>query len=177
MSQRQPYPTDLTDEQWALVEPLLPKATRGRKPVHSRREMLNALLYLTRTGCQWRMLPHDLPPWEAVYAFWRRLVAQGVLERLNDALRVQVRLHEEREAEPSVVIVDSQSVQTAEKGGLWDRWAQAPQRQQTPTGGRHSGLGAACAGSSRQRAGHPRRPALARPLALFVSGAAGAAGL
>jgi transposase len=117
MSQRQPYPTDLTDEQWALVEPLLPKATRGRKPVHSRREMLNALLYLTRTGCQWRMLPHDLPPWEAVYAFWRRLVAQGVLERLNDALRVQVRLHEEREAEPSVVIVDSQSVQTAEKRG------------------------------------------------------------
>jgi len=117
MSERQAYPTDLTDEQWALVAPLLPKATRGRKPVHSRREMINALLYLARTGCQWRMLPHDLPPWEAVYGFWRRLVGLGVLERLNDALRVQVRLHEEREAEPSVVIVDSQSVQTAEKRG------------------------------------------------------------
>lgn len=117
MAKRQPYPTDLTDKQWALVEPLLPKETRGRKPVHPRREMLNALLYLARTGCQWRMLPHDLPPWEAVYAFWRRLVAQRALERINDALRIQIRLQEDREADPSVVIVDSQSVQTAEKRG------------------------------------------------------------
>ena len=77
--------------------------------------MLNALLYLARTGCQWRMLPHDLPPWEAVYAFWRRLVESNTLERVNDALRVQIRLEEERETEPSVVIIDSQSVQTAEK--------------------------------------------------------------
>lgn len=115
MDTRRPYPTDLTDEQWQRIEPLLPKKRRGREPVHHRREMINALLYLARSGCQWRMLPHDLPPWEAVYAFWRRLVEGRVLERINDALRVQIRLEEDRDAEPSVVIIDSQSVQTAEK--------------------------------------------------------------
>lgn len=117
MNERKPYPTDLSDEQWAVLEPMLPKKKRGRKPVHSRREMMNALLYIVRTGCQWRMLPHDLPPWEAVYAFWQGLIARKVLEKINDALRVQIRLCEDREAEPSVVIVDSQSVQTAEKRG------------------------------------------------------------
>jgi len=115
MDMRKPYPTDLSDKQWQRIEPLLPKKKQGRDPLHSRREMLNALLYLARTGCQWRMLPHDLPPWEAVYAFWRRLVESNILERVNDTLRVQIRLEEDREAEPSVVIVDSQSVQTAEK--------------------------------------------------------------
>lgn len=118
MSERKPYPTDLTDEQWALVEPLLPKRDgRGRKPVHTRREMFNAILYLNRSGCQWRMLPHDFPAWEAVYAFWRRLVERNALIAINDALRTEIRLKEEREAEPSVVIVDSQSAQTAEKRG------------------------------------------------------------
>jgi putative transposase len=82
--------------------------------------MMNALLYLVRTGCQWRMLPHDLPPWEAVYAFWRGLVDSHTLERLNDALRVQIRLEEDREADPSVLLIDSQSVQTAEKRGPVD---------------------------------------------------------
>jgi len=117
MNEPKPYPTDLSDEQWALLEPLLPKKTRGRHPLHSRREMMNAMLYITRTGCQWRMLPHDLPPWEAVYAFWQGLIARNLLEKINDALRIEVRLHEDREVEPSVVIVDSQSVQTAEKRG------------------------------------------------------------
>lgn len=120
MNERKPYPTDLTNEQWELIEPLLPKKRQGRNAVHSRREMVNALLYLTRTGCQWRMLPHDFPPWEAVYAFWRRLVERNILMQINDALRTMIRLEEEREAEPSVVIVDSQSVQTAEKRGLVD---------------------------------------------------------
>lgn len=117
MSERKPYPTDVSDEQWALIGPLLPKKKQGRDPLHNRREMMNALLYLARTGCQWRMLPHDLPPWQAVYAFWRRLIERGVLEKINDALRVQIRLAEGHEADPSVVIIDSQSVQTAEKRG------------------------------------------------------------
>lgn len=118
MKERKPYPTDLTDEQWSKIEPLLPKQdNRGRKPTHTRREMFNAILYLNRTGCQWRMLPHDFPPWQAVYAFWRRLVERDALVNINDALRIQVRLEENREAEPSVVIIDSQSVQTAEKRG------------------------------------------------------------
>ncbi len=120
MTKRKPYPTDLSDEQWALIAPLLPLPRRGRKPVHPRREMINALLYMVRTGGQWRMLPHDLPPWEGVYAFWRSLVNSGTLERINDALRVQIRLEEDREANPSVLILDSQSVQTAEKRGPAD---------------------------------------------------------
>ena len=121
MITRKAYPSDLTDEQWAYVEPLLPKQDkRGRKAQHPRREMLNALLYLARSGCAWRMLPHDLPPWEAVYAYWRRLVEKGSLIAINDALRVEIRLEEEREAEPSLVIIDSQSVQTAEKKGRVD---------------------------------------------------------
>jgi len=120
MNERKPYPTDLSDDQWQRIEALLPKKKQGRDAQHSRREMMNALLYWARTGCQWRMMPHDLPPWEAVYAFWRRLVERHVLETINDALRVQIRLEEDREAEPSVVIIDSQSVQTAEKRGRWD---------------------------------------------------------
>ena len=116
MITRKAYPSDLTDEQWAYIEPLLPKQDkRGRKAQHPRREMLNALLYLVRSGCAWRMLPHDLPPWEAVYAFWKRLVEKGSLIAISDALRLEIRLQEEREPEPSLVIVDSQSVQTAEK--------------------------------------------------------------
>ena len=119
MNTRKAYPTDLNDQQWQAIERLLPKKKQGRDPQHSRREMMNALLYMARTGCQWRMLPHDLPPWEAVYAFWRRLVERNLLQQINDALRVQIRLEEDREAEPSVVIIDSQSVQTAEKRGRW----------------------------------------------------------
>lgn len=119
MNTRKPYPTDLNDQQWQTIEPLLPKKKQGRNAQHSRREMLNALLYMARTGCQWRMLPHDLPAWEAVYAFWRRLLERKLLEQINDSLRVQIRLEEEHEAEPSVVIIDSQSVQTAEKRGRW----------------------------------------------------------
>lgn len=119
MIERKPYPTDLTDAQWQLLQVLLPRKKQGRNARHSRREMFNALLYLTRTGCQWRMLPHDFPPWQAVYAFWQRLIERNLLAKINDALRVQVRLEAEREAEPSVVIIDSQSVQTAEKRGRW----------------------------------------------------------
>lgn len=118
MKERKPYPTDLTDKQWRFIEPLLAKRDgRGRKPHHTRRELLNAVLYLNRAGCQWRMLPHDFPAWEAVYAFWRRLVERDGLAQINDVLRTEIRLQEEREGEPSVVIVDSQSVQTAEKRG------------------------------------------------------------
>src|SRR5688572_21237247 len=115
MNECKAYPTDLSDKQWELIEPLLPKKKQGRDAIHSRREMMNALLYIARTGCQWRMLP----PWEAVYAFLRRLVERNLLEKINDALRVQIREEEDREADPSVVIVDSQSVQTAEKRGRW----------------------------------------------------------
>ena len=85
---RQRYPTDLTDAQWAIIEPLLPAAKPGGRPRSADlREVVNAILYLLRTGCAWRMLPHDFPPWGTVWAYFRRWRDDGTLERLHDALR------------------------------------------------------------------------------------------
>ena len=114
---RASYPSDLSDSQWWRIQHYFPKRHRGRQAVHSRREMLNAVFYVLRTGCQWRMLPHDFPPWEAVYAFFSRLNRKGLWEIINRDLREEVREEEGKEAEASLLIVDSQSVQTAEKRG------------------------------------------------------------
>ena len=119
MNERTPYLSDLTDEQWNHIRILLPrKRGKGGRPKHSRRDMLDAIWYVMRTGCQWRMLPHDFPPWQSVYGFFRQLCQEGIWEQINTVLRVGVRQQDQREAEPSVVIIDSQSVKTAEKGGL-----------------------------------------------------------
>ncbi|HEX3049007.1 MAG TPA: IS5 family transposase [Aggregatilineaceae bacterium] len=118
MSDRKAYPSDLSDGAWARLEPLLPVQKTGRPRLYPQREMLNAIFYLLRTGCSWRSLPHDLPPWEAVYAYFRKLSASGVWVQINDRLREQARVKEGREADPSTIIVDSQSVKTTEKGGL-----------------------------------------------------------
>jgi transposase len=117
MSKNQAYPSDLSDKEWAVIEPLLPQQRTGRPRKYSQREMLNALLYLLRSGCAWRMLPHDLPPWQAVYAYFRKLENEGAWIRLNDSLRERERLRQGREAEPSTLAADSQSVKTTEKGG------------------------------------------------------------
>lgn len=121
LSNRRPYPYDLTDEQWELVSGLLPSekpaGTPGRGRVHSNRELLNAILYQLRVGGAWRALPHDLPHWLSVYAYFRRWSADGTLERVHDALRRQVRLQAGKAAEPSVAILDSQSVKSTERGG------------------------------------------------------------
>ncbi len=116
MTKRKAYPTDLSDKEWALLEPLLPTQRTGRPRKYSQREMLNAILYITRTGCSWRMMPHDLPPWQAVYAYFRKLMGEGAWEEVNDTLREAVRQQAGREAHPSMLIVDSQSVKTTEKG-------------------------------------------------------------
>ena len=85
---RKPYPSDLTDEQWALLEPLLPPAKPGGRPRSvDLREVVDGLLYVLRTGCPWRSLPHDLPPWGTVWAYFRRWRAGGTLDRLHDELR------------------------------------------------------------------------------------------
>ena len=112
---RKVYPSDLTDEQWARLAPHLPKAQpRGAPRRVNLREIVNALLYLSRSGCQWRMLPHDLPPWETVYAYFSHWRGDGTWERLNRELRIEVRLSEGREAEPSAAVIDSQSVKGTE---------------------------------------------------------------
>lgn len=116
--ERKAYSSDLTDEQWALLEPLLPPAKPGGRPRSvDLREITNALLYLLRTGCPWRSLPHDLPPWGTVWAYFRRWRDDGTLDRLHDQLRDRVRTEADRDANPSALILDSQSVKTAEKGG------------------------------------------------------------
>jgi transposase len=119
MTQRPSYPSDLTDKQWAQLEPLLParRDPRGAKPRHSRRELLNAIFYVTRYGIAWRALPHDFPPYKTVQDYHRELTLRGVWQDLVDILRQRVRTQAGREAEPSVIILDSQSVKTTEKGG------------------------------------------------------------
>ena len=115
---RKAYPSDLSNEQWARLEPHLPKPQRRGSPRRvNLREIVNALLYLSRTGCQWRMLPHDLPAWETVYAYFKQWRDDGTWERLNRELRIEVRLNEGKDAEPSAAIVDSQSVKTTETSG------------------------------------------------------------
>jgi len=115
---RHSYPSDLTDAEWAILEPLIPPAKPGgRKRSVDIREVINAILYLLRTGCAWRMLPHDFPNWHTVYTYFRNWRRDGTWQRINDVLRRQLRTQEGRDAEPSAAILDSQSVKTTEKGG------------------------------------------------------------
>ncbi len=115
---RKTYPSDLTDEQWELLSPLLPAAKPGGRPrTVELREILNAILYVLRTGCAWRMLPHDLPPWQTVYKYFRGFSEDGTWERVHDAMRPNVREGEGRSAMPTAAIIDSQSVKTTEKRG------------------------------------------------------------
>ena len=116
MNTRKTYPSDLRDEEWQHLRLLLPrKRGKGRTSKHNLRDMLDAILYVVRTGCQWRALPHDFPPWETAYGYFRKMGKTGSWETINQHLRVGVRQQAGREDEPSVVIVDSQSVKTTEK--------------------------------------------------------------
>lgn len=114
---RLPYDSDVSDEQWLLIEPLVKqKDGAGRKRTVDTREIVNALYYMTRTGCQWRYLPHDFPSWEQVVYYYYEWLKDGTLEQLNDTLRQDFRIIIGKEAEPSVGIMDSQSVKTAGAG-------------------------------------------------------------
>jgi transposase len=118
MNTRQNYPSDLTDREWSQIERFIPAPKSGGRPAkYERREIVNALLYICRTGCQWRALPHDFPPWEAVYWYFRNWKKDGTLDRLHDELRGDLRATEGRSRQPSAAILDSQTVRTTEKGG------------------------------------------------------------
>lgn len=118
MDTRHPYPSELSNEQWAQVERFIPAPKPGGPPAkYERREVVNALLDINRTGCQWRALPHDFPPWDSVYWYFRNWKKDGTFDRLHDELRGDLRRAEGHERQPSAAILDSQSVKTTEKGG------------------------------------------------------------
>jgi putative transposase len=133
MNPRRVYSTDLTDAEWRRLEPLVPAPKPGGRPVkYPRREIVNAIFYLLRTGCSWRLLPHDFPPWRIVfYYFWQWRKA-GMWEQIHDTLRGDLRQALGKQRQPSAALLDSQSVKTTEKGGCavsmrasWSRAASA----------------------------------------------------
>jgi putative transposase len=112
------YTHDLTDQQWNLISYCFPKAAdTGRRRKYTYRELLNAIFYLLRTGCQWRNLPKDLPPWQSTYGYFRRWTNSGLLEDIHSVLRDQIRQVDYRQRQPSAGIIDSQSVKASESSG------------------------------------------------------------
>jgi putative transposase len=114
---REAYPSDITDQEWECIAPYVAqKHGPGRKRTVNIREIINALRYMTRTGCQWRMLPHDFPKWFHVSYYYYEWLKDGTLEHINDCLREEIRIEVGKEPEPSVGIIDSQSVKTVSSG-------------------------------------------------------------
>ena len=116
--ERKSYPSDLNDAEWQIIEPLIPPAKTGGRPrEQDMREIVNAIFYLLRAGCSWRMLPHDFPPWQTVYYYFAQWRDEEIFRQMNDTLRARLRVDAGREEQPSAAILDSQSVKTTEIKG------------------------------------------------------------
>ena len=114
------YPTNLTDSEWQPLKSYLPTPQkRGRPRIHSFREIMDAIFYVSKSGCRWRLLPREFPPWETVYCWFRRWRIDGTFEQLNAALRERLRVRRGRKPRPSAGIVDSQSAKTTEVGDAY----------------------------------------------------------
>ena len=155
------YPSDLTDEEWALVAPLIPAAKRGgNKRTVNLREVANGLMYILSTGCQWAAIPKDLPPRSTLHDYFDRWDYDGTLGRIHHALYVACRELAGRDASPSAAIIDSQSVKSAEKGGRridppgYDGGKSAPRRR----------------ASSMEESSHPESCRLIRKLTSGLAG-------
>ena len=116
--ERVAYPSNLTDDEWALLAPYIPAPKPGGRPREVEiREVCNAIFYVLKSGCHWRMLPHDFPCWETVYWYWNQWKHSGLWNKLNDLLRIDLRAAAGKHDEPSAAVIDSQSIKSAEKGG------------------------------------------------------------
>ena len=155
------YPSDLTDGEWALIEPMIPPAKRGgRRREVNVREVLNAIFYVLSTGCQWQALPKDLPPKSTAHSYFMLWEWDGTLERIHHELYVATREQEGREASPTAAIIDSQSAKAAQKGALGST-RRASMRQegygpQAACSRRHARLALECRCPPRRRAGSRR---------------------
>jgi transposase len=121
---RHAYSTDLSDAEWRILEPFLPQQKPGgRHRKYPMREIINAIQYVLRGGCAWRLIPHDLPHWRTAYEYFRQWKNDGTWLRIHDHLHEQLRIQMQRNVQPSAAIIDSQSVKTTEKGGFTDMMA------------------------------------------------------
>lgn len=143
-----PYPSDLTFAEWQLVKHLFDVGPYGKSRKHPLKRLLNAVLYVNKTGCQWRFLPKDFPPWQTVYTFFRRAKARGIWEELTTLLVKKSRVQQGRTADPSFSLIDSQSVKTtgASEGRGIDGGKKG-QRAKAPHRDRHIGTSVVCEGA------------------------------